>query len=424
MALDRQRFWLPLPRRSAPLLVVIVGFLALASAAGARMTPGLIMVPLELHFGWSRPELSFAMSINLMLFGIVGPFAAAAMGRFGIRKVMLTGLALTTAAAVTSQLMSSTWQYVVLWGVATGIGTGTVGPVLASALAARWFAKRQGLVVGIFSASNAVAALIILPLLARPVQSGAWIPSVTLIASICFTIMIVAFLLLPERPEDIGGTRHGEEPGTEHNAIAPTLTAAVTALRSAIQAPMFWLLAGSFFVCGLTTNGLIGSHMIALCSDHNIAPLVAAGLMSLMGIFDLVGTLIAGWLSDRMNAWRILVFLYLMRGVSLLLLPLVAINAENLTYFVAVFGLNYVATVPPTVKLTNRHFGDREGPIVFGWIMIAHQLGAAVAAYGGGVLRAMRGDYSMAFTLAGGLAMLAGITLLFSQGKWKIQPAL
>lgn len=385
------------------------------------MTPGLIMVPLEWHFGWTRPELSFAMSINLMLFGIVGPFAAAAMGRFGIRKVMLTGLALTTAAAGISQFMSSNWQYVLLWGVAIGIGTGTVGPVLASALAARWFAKRQGLVVGIFSASNAVAALIILPLLARPVQSGAWIPSIALIASICFTTMIVAFLLLPERPEDIGRTRFGEDPGAEHKAITPTLTAAMTALRGASQAPMFWLLAGSFFVCGLTTNGLIGSHMIALCSDHNIAPLVAAGLMSLMGIFDLVGTLMSGWLSDRMSPWRILIFLYLMRGISLLLLPFVAINAENLTYFVAVFGLNYVATVPPTVKLTNRHFGDREGPIVFGWIMIAHQLGAAVAAYGGGVLRAMRGDYSMAFTLAGLLALLAGATLLYSRGKPRLQ---
>lgn len=386
------------------------------------MTPGLIMVPLELHFGWTRPELSFAMSVNLMLFGIVGPFAAAAMGRFGIRKSLLAGLALTSAAAATSQFMSSNWHYVMLWGVATGIGTGTVGPVLASALAARWFARRQGLIVGIFSASNAVAALVILPILAKTVQGGAWRPSVALIASSCLAMTILAFFLLPDRPEDIGTTRFGEEPGVERKPPAPTVAAAVTALRGAIEEPMFWLLAGSFFVCGLTTNGLIGSHMMALCSDHDIAPLVAAGLMSLMGIFDLVGTLISGWLSDRISPWRILIFLYLTRGLSLLLLPHVTISTANLTYFVALFGLNYVATVPPTVKLANRHFGEHAGPIVFGWIMIAHQLGAAVAAYGGGILRAMRGDYSMAFTLAGLLALLAGATLLLSRKSPGQQP--
>lgn len=351
-------------------VVIVVGFVALSAAALARMTPGLILIPVELHFGWPRAAMSLAMAVNLITFGLVGPVAGAAVVRFGVKRVMSLGLFLIAAGAGLSRLMSAEWHYVALWGVMTGAGTGMVGPVMAASLTNTWFAERQGLVTGIFSTSNAAAALALLPLLASKVEAGTWRPATTIVCIIAAAVLAFTVLCLPESPRKLGVQRYGERSSQALVTSPATMTESVAALKAAVRSPVLWLLAGSFFVCGLTTNGLIGSHLVAFCSDNNISAVAAAGLLSMMGVFDLIGTTISGWLTDKINPWLILIFLYFLRALCLLILPFTDPNIQNLGIFLVVYGLNYVATVPPTVRLANAHFGESNGPILFGWIMV------------------------------------------------------
>jgi MFS family permease len=417
---------MPSQRRLHPAIVVIaVTFLALLFSAGLRSAPGVMMVPLEMHFGWDRATISFSAAVGIFLYGLVGPFAAALMLSVGIKRTMLGGLALMAVSTFASQWMHAPWQYVLSWGVLSGIGSGAVASVLGAAVVNRWFAARQGLVMGLLSASTATGALVFLPVLAWLSESawfsadGSWRPVVLAVSAGCAALIPAVALLVPERPEDRGVRRFGESgnalPATPlKQAASPWL--AIEALMRAARQPVFWLLAGTFFVCGLTTNGLVGTHMIAFCGDHGIAPVAAAGLLSLMGFFDLIGTTTSGWLTDRYNPRKLLAVYYGLRGLSLLALPFIDFSAASLTIFAVFYGLDWIATVPPTVKLANQSFGEQDGPIVFGWVLVAHQIGAAVAAYGAGLIREQTGTYAPAFVLAGAfglaaaLAFIAGLT--------------
>lgn len=393
--------------------VVAITFLALLISAGVRATPGVLMQPLQIGFGWDRATISLAAAIGIFLYGLVGPFAAALMLSIGIRRTMVGGLGLMALATLASLWMRTPLDYVLSWGVLSGIGTGAVASVLGAAVVNRWFARHQGLVMGLLSASTATGSLIFLPFLAWLSRHGDWRPVVLAVSIACLALVPLVLLFVPERPEDIGTRRLGEDPDSPP---APPLKQAASAglaiavLVRAAQRPVFWLLFGSFFVCGLTTNGLVGTHMIALCGDHGIAPVAAAGLLSVMGVFDLVGTTASGWLTDRYDPRRLLVVYYGLRGASLIALPFLPFDAINLTVFAVFYGLDWIATVPPTMRLANDAFGEREAPIVFGWVLTGHQLGAAVAAFAAGLVREVSGTYLPAFVVAGAMAVLcAGV---------------
>jgi predicted MFS family arabinose efflux permease len=400
-------------RRIAP-VVVAVTFVALLISAGLRATPGVLMIPLQLHFGWSRATISFAAAVGIFLYGLVGPFAAALMQSIGIRRTMMGGLALMATATFASLWMSQPWHYVLTWGVLSGIGSGCVASVLGAAIVNRWFATRQGLVMGLLSASTATGALVFLPLLAWLSREGDWRPTVLAVSIACLLLLPLVALLIPEHPGDVGTERHGETPGSTARAPlrqAATAMLAFTTLARGARAPTFWLLFGSFFVCGLTTNGLIGTHMISFCGDHGIAPVAAAGLLSTMGLFDLFGTSASGWLTDRYDPRKLLVVYYGLRGLSLIALPFLDFGTISLGAFAIFYGLDWIATVPPTVKLANLSFGERDAPILFGWIMAGHQLGAATAAFGAGLVREQTGSYLPAFVVAGALAVAASLVI-------------
>lgn len=398
-------------------LIVAVTFFALLVSAGLRATPGVLMMPLQLHFGWDRATISFAAAIGIFLYGLVGPFAAALMMSFGIRRTMLAGLMLMAASTFASFWMRLPWQYVLSWGVMSGIGSGAVASVLGAAVVNRWFATRQGLIMGLLSASTATGSLIFLPFLAWLSNQGAWRPVVMAVSLACLILVPIVALVLPEHPGDIGARRFGERPDSAPAAPpkqARTAGLAISVLLRAARQPIFWLLFGTFFVCGLTTNGLVGTHMIAFCGDHGVAAVAAAGLLSTMGFFDLFGTTASGWLTDRYNPRVLLIIYYGLRGLSLIALPFLSFDTVGLGVFAIFYGLDWIATVPPTVKLANEAFGEQEAPIVFGWIQTGHQLGAAFAAFGAGVVREQSGTYSPAFLAAGAMGIVAAGVLLLT----------
>jgi MFS family permease len=392
-----------------------ITFIALLVAAALRSAPSVLMLPLQLHFGWDRATVSLTAAVGIFLYGFVGPFAAALMMSFGIRRTMIAGLSLMAAATFASQWMTESWQFLISWGVLSGIGSGAITSVLGAAVVNRWFAKRQGLVMGLLSASTATGSLIFLPAMAALTSGGAWKPVVLVVSIACLAVIPLVLFFVPERPGDVGARRFGEAldaPDPEAGKPRPTPALAISALVRASRRPTFWLLFGTFFVCGLTTNGLVGVHMIAFCGDHGIAPVAAAGLLTTMGMFDLVGTTASGWLTDRFDPKRLLFIYYSLRGLSLLALPFIKFDAMSLGLFAVFYGLDWIATVPPTVALTNRVFGSRDAPVIFGWILVGHQIGAAVAAFGAGIIRTQMGSYSLAFLIAGSFAVVAGFAVL------------
>ena len=393
--------------------VAVVTFFALLVAAGVRSAPSVMMVPLQRQMGWDRATISATAALGIFLYGLVGPFAAALMLSIGIRRMMMLGLALMGAACLVSHEMSQPWHYLLSWGVVSGLGSGCVAMVLGAAVVNRWFAARQGLMMGILSASTATGSLIFLPFLAWLTRLGDWRPVTLAVGLACLVLVPLVALFVPEHPADVGQARWGEAPDTPPAPHKPAgVGLALTALARASRSGTFWLLFGTFFVCGLTTNGLVGTHLIAYCGDHGIAPVAAAGLMSTMGLFDLAGTTASGWLTDRHDPRRLLCVYYGLRGLSLIALPFLDFGPLSLGIFAVFYGLDWIATVPPTVAIATRAFGAREAPIIFGWVAVGHQIGAASAAYLGGLVREHWGSYSPAFMVAGGFGVLAALAIV------------
>ena len=385
-------------------------FLVLITGAGVRATPSVLIVPLENEFGWTRASISLAIGINIFVYGFLGPFIAAAMQRFGIRPIVMAALALLSATVAASTLITQEWQLILTWGLLVGIGSGSTAMVLGAMIATRWFTERRGLVMGVLAASTATGQLIFLPLLAAVVGSAGWRPAALIVAGVAAAIIPAVFFLLPERPADIGLRPYGDNDG---DRVAPPpskanpLVVSFRALGRGFRSRDFWLLAGSFFVCGLSTNGLIGTHLIANCFDHGIPEIAGASFLATIGIFDLIGTTLSGWLTDKYSSRWLLFIYYGLRGLSLLYLAFSDYSFYGLSLFAIFYGLDWVATVPPTVRLANDAFGREEGPIMFGWIMAAHQLGAATAAFGAGVIRTELDAYLLAFIIAGLMCLVA-----------------
>jgi sugar phosphate permease len=389
-------------------IVGAVTFVTLLAAAGTRAAPGVLIVPLQHEFGWNRAEISAAVSINLVLFGLIGPFAAAFMARFGIRRVVL-GALLTIAVGVgLTSVMTSLWQLYLLWGLVVGVGAGCMASVLAAVVANRWFVARRGLVIGVLTAAGATGQLVFLPVLASEAVSVGWRwASLTVAAALLVVIPLVA-IFLRDKPADVGLRAYGATEADPPSVVGNPLGAAIDGLKLGFRSSAFWLLAGSFFICGATTNGLIGTHLIPASIDHGIAEVTAASLLAVIGIFDIVGTIGSGWLTDRIDSRWLLFWYYGLRGLALLILPFVLGSSFfGLIVFIVFYGLDWVATVPPTIALATAAFGKQKGPVIFGWIFASHQFGAASAAFAAGALRTWLGDYQVTFISAGLLCLIA-----------------
>ncbi|MGY1601787.1 MFS transporter [Geodermatophilus sp. SYSU D00815] len=389
--------------------VAAVTFLAMVGAAAFRAVPGVLIDPLHTEFGWSVSTISAAVAVNMALYGLTAPFAAALMERFGVRRVVVGALVLTATGSGLTVFMTASWQLLLLWGFLVGIGTGSMALALVATVTGRWFVARRGLVSGILTAGGATGQLVFLPLVAWADGRWGWRAAALGTTAAALAVVPLVAWLLRDRPRDVGAVPYG---GTAADDVDPVRTgAARTALRGladAARSRVFWVLAVSFMVCGASTNGLVQPHFIPAAHDHGMPVTTAAGLLAVVGLFDIAGTIFSGWLTDRFDPRLLLLTYYLFRGLSLFLLPSLFAPGVGLSMvaFIVFYGLDWVATVPPTLALCREHFGAR-APVVFGWVFASHQVGSAVAAFGGGVVRDLTGSYDPAWYAAGLLCLLA-----------------
>jgi len=396
-------------------VVAAVTFVAMLVSSAALGVPGAFLKPLSREFGWSTGEISSALAVRFALFGLMGPFAAVLMGRFGLRRVVCTALLLVAAGLALATRMTRLWHLFVLWGVLLGVGSGLLALVLGATVANTWFERRRGLVLGILTASSATGQLIFLPIVASLIQHYSWRVAVMPIVTACLIGAGLAFCLLRNKPGDIGLQPLGADPRLARPVAAnwrPRFDEPLTALSSVARNTTFWVLFGTFFVCGSSTNGLIQTHFIALCGDYGLAAVPAASVLAMIGAFDFVGTITSGWLSDRFDNRKLLFWYYGLRGLSLLWLPHSDFTFYGLSLFAMFYGLDWVATVPPTVRLASSAFGKERGAMIFGWIFAGHQLGSAAAAYGAGLTRTLLLTYSPAL-YAAGMACIGAACAIF-----------
>ena len=408
----------PRSRRIHPAwIVAAVGFLALVGAAGFRAAPSVMMVPLEQEFGWNRTTISTAIGLNILLYGLMAPFAAALMARFGMRKVSAFALIMIASGSALSTLVVSPWMLLMTWGVMIGLGTGSMAMVFAATITNTWFYARKGLVSGVLSAGSATGQLVFLSTYAGLVETNGW-RFVSIVVSLsALAVVPLVLIFMKDSPAKLGILRFGETPEIAAKVAsdaaqnpAPTNPAknALVTLVDASKNKTFWALAIGFAICGATTNGLIGAHFIPSAHDHGMPETTAAGLLAVVGIFDVFGTIASGWLTDRVNPRLLLALYYFGRGIALMLLPVLLSDAihPSLILFVVIYGLDWVATVPPTIAICNEVFG-KKGPIVFGWVFASHQVGASIAVIVAGAIRDQTGEYTLAWFGAAALCAVA-----------------
>lgn len=403
----------PTVRSAWPWIVAGTAFVTLVAAAGFRSMPGVLMDPLHREFGWGHGTVGLAVSVNLLLFGLFAPFAAALMERFGIRRVAAVALTAIAAGSGLAVFVTQAWQLVLLWGFVVGLGSGAMALSFAAMITGRWFLRRAGLVSGVLTAGSATGQLIFLPVLSRLTDQVGWRTAAITAAAAALLAVPLVLAGLRNRPVDVGTVPYGADPATPpppEPAGTRSAGRALTVLNRCMRRSTFWLLAGGFAICGMSTNGLIQTHFVPAAHDHGMPPTTAAGLLAVVGIFDVVGTIASGWFSDRVDPRMLLLIYYTLRGVSLFALPgLLGPTAEPPIWaFIIFYGLDWVATVPPTMAICREQFGA-DAAVAFGWVFAAHQLGAAFAATGAGLIRDHSGDYRMAWLVAGGLCLLAAL---------------
>ncbi|MFH8614892.1 MFS transporter [Streptomyces sp. NPDC017979] len=402
------------PRIHRAWFVAAVAFVTIIGAAAFASLPGLLIDPLHEEFSWSRGTIGFAVSVNLALYGITAPFAAALMDRFGIRRVVAVALTVIAAGSALTVVMTAAWQLVLYWGVLVGLGSGSMALAFAATVTNRWFVARRGLVTGILTAAGASGQLVFLPLLSWLVEQHGWRPAAITVALSALAVVPFVWLLLRDHPADVGLAPYGSDEAVPKPAPVPgAARRAVSVLFRAARTGPFWLLAGTFAICGASTNGLIKTHFVPAAHDHGMAITAAASLLAVIGVFDVVGTIASGWLTDRFDARRLLAVYYALRGVSLLFLPMLLAPTVQppMIFFIVFYGLDWVATVPPTIALCREHYGE-DSAIVFGWVLASHQVGAAVVAFAGGVARDVFGSYDVVWYASGAVCAAAALMSL------------
>lgn len=404
-------------------IVAAVAFVTIIGGAAFNALPGLLIDPLHDEFHWSRGEIGLAVSIDMALYGLTAPFAAALMDRFGIRRVVVVALSAVAAGALASVWMTASWQLMIYWGLLVGLGTGAMAMSFSATVTHRWFVARRGLVTGILTAAGASGQLVFLPLCAWIVDRHGWRPASVTVALAALAVVPFVMLLMRDHPADVGLAPYG---GAYVDKPAPARGAArrtVRVLLDAARTGPFWLLAGSFAICGASTNGLIRTHFVPSAHDHHMPVTAAASLLAVIGVFDIIGTVFSGWLTDRFDARRLLAVYYALRGVSLLFLPVLmqATVEPPMVFFIVFYGLDWVATVPPTLALCREQYGE-DSAIVFGWVLASHQVGAALVAFLGGVARDHFGSYDVVWYTAGALCATAALMALMIR-RVKVLPA-
>ena len=403
-------------------IAALVTFFTLMATAGFRSAPSVLIVPLEEAFGWSRSQIATAVSINVLLFGLVAPFAAALMERFTVRKVVMAALMVVAISSTSTIFMTEPWHLWALWGIGVGAGAGSMALVFAATIANRWFVAKKGIVVGALTAATATGQLIFLPLLSHFALNYGWKSVSITVGAASAAVVPFIFLFLKEKPEALGITPYGAPDGWQ---LAPRseMSAGQLAIDTAVQSSKsrdFWILFGTFFVCGLSTNGLIGTHFIPAAHDHGMPTTVAASLLALIGVFDVIGTIFSGYLTDRIDPRRLLFFYYGLRGLSLFLLPSILYSSlhPSTLVFIIFYGLDWVATVPPTIVLCRQVLGPQRATVVYGWVFVGHQIGASVAALSAAVLRVKLGDYALSFYISATMCLIAALAVLqIAKGK-------
>jgi sugar phosphate permease len=397
-------------------VIAAVTFFAMLTTSAALGLPGAMLQPLSKEFGWTTEQLSSVFAVRFALFGLLGPFAAVFVTRFGLRRIMVTAACFIGAAMVLATGITQLWQLFLLWGLVLGCGTGLTALVLGAMVANRWFTENRGLVVGLFAASTATGQLIFLPVAAWMIETLGWRYAVIPVFTACVVAALLATLFMRDHPRDVGLRSFGEPEGTPQDAPAPpgplNLLGPFKVLAEASRNRTFWILAGTFFICGLSTNGLLQTHFISLCGDNGMTAVPAASVLAMMGAFDLIGTTLSGYLSDRYDNRKLLFWYYGLRGLSLFWLPFSTFTFYGLSVFAMFYGLDWIATVPPTVKLAAQEFGRERAGMIFGWIFAAHQLGAAVAAYGAGLTRTLLLTYNPALFAAGAACLIAAAMVM------------
>jgi MFS family permease len=399
---------------------VMVGttFLVRVSTAAALGVPGVMLLPLRDEFGWSIGSISGALALRLLLFGLMAPFAAALLARYGYRRMVATALSLIIAGLLLATVIDAPWMLWASWGLVLGVGSGLTALVLGASVASRWFTRHRGLVVGLLTASSATGQLAVLPLAAWLAETFGWRLAVVPAVVACAVAGVLFLLLARNDPAELGLAPLGEtglRPAQPPAGAA--LRTAFTTLATASRSGVFWILFGSFFVCGFSTGGLIQTHFIPLCHDYGLGEVEAASVLAMMGAFDFVGTIASGWLSDRYDNRWLLFWYYGLRGLSLMALPFMTFTLYGLSLFAVFYGLDWIATVPPTVKLAGTTFGRERAPLVFGWVFAGHQIGASVAALAAGVSRDVLASYLPAFFAAGLACLVAAILVLFARSR-------
>jgi len=397
-------------------IAATVTFFTLMATAGFRSAPSVLIVPLEEAFGWSRSQVSLAVSINVLLFGLVAPFAAALMERFTVRKVVMSALMVVAISSSSTIFMTQPWHLWLLWGIGVGTGAGSMALVFAATIANRWFVARKGIVVGALTAATATGQLIFLPLLSHFAVTYGWKSVSLTVGGASAAVVPFIYFFLKEKPESLGITPYGAP--ADWQPTAPSqMSAGKLAIDTAVQSSKsrdFWILFGTFFVCGLSTNGLIGTHFIPAAHDHGMPTTVAASLLALIGVFDVIGTIFSGYLTDRIDPRKLLFFYYGLRGLSLFLLPSILFSSvhPSTLVFVIFYGLDWVATVPPTIVLCRHVLGQERATVVYGWVFVGHQVGASVAAIGAALLRVKLGDYAVSFYISAAMCLVAALAVL------------
>ncbi|MFD4929419.1 MFS transporter [Peribacillus butanolivorans] len=398
-------------------IILIITFFSIIVAGIVRSSSGVFIVPFENEFGWDRSVISLAFAISLFLYGLSGPFMAALIEVLGLKKMMVFAMSTLLAGVFLTFFMEHEWQLILIWGIIIGLGSGLFLTVLSPYVANRWFEKRRGLAVGILTASTATGQLVLLPVLAIIIENYSWRWAIGLIMVLSLIMLAIILLFMKNNPKEVGILPYGlEEESQEANLVQKKnpIVMAFQSLIEAVRVKEFWLLAGSFFICGLSTSGLIGTHFISYCISFGLPVVTAASLLSFMGIFDLIGTTVSGWLSDRFDNRWLLFWYYGLRGASLVLLPFALQEGSIilLIIFSVFYGLDWIATVPPTISISRQVFGIEKSGIVYGWIFASHQAGAAAAAYGGGLIFKIFSSYTWAFFLAGIFCVLGSLFVI------------
>jgi MFS family permease len=373
--------------------------------SGLRAMFGVFIKPMESTFGWDRAALSGAAALSLLLLGAAGPFVGWLADQWGPRRVIMASVVLLGIGTVLTSRVTALWQVYLTAGVLMALGSGGVGMSTAASVAARWFEGRRGLVMGLIGGAMSAGQLVIVPLAVWLTLTLGWRQSYVWLGLLLFVLAIpLTLFFIHNDPRDRGLRAYGA--GEAASGTAPTAPERRTGIADAMQVPAFWLLAGSFFVCGYTSNGLVLTHLVPHAAEHGFSEMHAAQALGVMGAMNILGTVASGWICDRFGRKGPLAFYYGVRGLSLLFL-LYVWNVPSLHIFAAIFGLNYISTVPPTTTLTANIFGRYSVGALSGWIFFSHQVGAALGAAIGGWIFQSTGSYAWAFVSAAVMAFLA-----------------